>query len=66
MRLSPGARPLVEALERKVADLAALQLELAGEHLALAERHLAVYDRLDRLADDLYAALQDGDLEAVV
>jgi YD repeat-containing protein len=51
---------VLDELERKVRDLAAVQLELAHETLALAERHALHYDELDRLADHLHAEAHDA------
>ena len=47
------------ALEERLRDLAAQQLELSNDSLTIAERHARVHDELERLADRLYAAEQD-------
>jgi hypothetical protein len=50
---------MLEALEQRLRDLAAVHRELVSEHLALAERCLLAGDELERLADRLYAEGQD-------
>lgn len=46
-------------LERRLRELAELQLDLSNALLAFAERHARNHDELEELADDLYAAEQE-------
>lgn len=50
---------MIEDLERRLRDLAAVELELSNESLALAERHAMHHDELEKLADHVYADGQD-------